>query len=142
MQSVTNCVLKQIKILIKYFTLKETTTIGNQIGIDWVKHDPEQFRIGLEVELERGKISLASNANDSELMSTARIAMAHLNEFADYYDRLVRMKNRLKKPLKASRIRYAVDTSVDSIVDSPFTETYQSGYKQNIREDRKLILND
>ena len=126
----------------KFFTLKETRTIGNQIGVNWVIHDPEQFRIGLEVELEHVAINQAVIATNDDLMTTGRIAMALLNEFPDYYDRLVKMKIKQNKPTRPARLRYAVDTSVDSIVDSPFTETYQSGYKQNIRDNRKLILDN
>ena len=124
----------------KFFSLKETRTIGNQIGINWFKHDPEQFRIGLEVELEHVTINQAVNVTNDDYITTGKITLTHLNEFPDYYDRLVKLKNKQNKPPKPARIRYAIDASVDSIVDPPFTETYQRGYKQNIRDDRKLML--
>lgn len=76
----------------KIFTLEEAKEIGNQIGVSWVKCDPEQFKKGLEVELEHGKINPATNVTDDDLMVTAKIALAHLNEFPDYYDRLAKME--------------------------------------------------
>ena len=76
----------------KIFTLEEAKEIGNQIGVSWTKCNPEQFRIGLEVELEHGKINPATNVTNDDLMVTAKIALAHLNEFPDYYDRLGRME--------------------------------------------------
>ena len=76
----------------KIFTLEEAKEIGNQIGVNWAKYNPEQFRMGLEVELEHGKINPATNVTNDDLMLTAKIALAHLNEFPDYYDRLAKME--------------------------------------------------
>ena len=76
----------------KIFTLEEAQWIGNQIGANWVKYNPEQFRMGIEVELEHGKINPATNVTNDDLMTTGKIALAHLNEFPDYYNRLEKME--------------------------------------------------
>ena len=54
--------------------------------------DVEQFRLGMEVELEHGLHDLMTNVTDSDPIITGKIALAHLKEFADYYTRLARME--------------------------------------------------
>ena len=68
--------------------------VGEQIGIDWAAapFDVEQFRIGMEVELEHGLHDPATNVTDDDPIVTGKIALAHLNEFPDYYTRLERME--------------------------------------------------
>lgn len=74
------------------FTLEEAKQIGEQLGVDWSKWDVEQFRMGLDVELEHGTISPLTNVTNDDPILTAKIALAHLNEFADYYTRLAKME--------------------------------------------------
>jgi len=77
----------------KSFSVEDAKRIGEAIGIDWKKFDVEQFRMGLDVELEHGLIDSKTNVtNDDEIM-TGKIALAHLNEFPDYYTRLEKMEN-------------------------------------------------
>ena len=40
----------------KHFTAEEAKAIGEKLGIDWSKFDVEQFRMGMDVELEHGKV--------------------------------------------------------------------------------------
>ena len=76
----------------KTFTADEAKTIGDKIGIDWDKYDIEQFRRGLEVEMEHGSHDPQTNVtNDDEIM-TGKIALAHLKEIGDYYTRLDKME--------------------------------------------------
>ena len=76
------------------FTLDEARTAGQRIGIDWdaSAFDLEQFRIGMDVELEHGTADPGTNITDDDIIMTAKIARAHLNEFPDYYTRLARME--------------------------------------------------
>lgn len=62
--------------------------IGNAIGVDWNLVDREQFRRGIEVELEHGLVNRYTNVTDNDRLITGKIALAHLNEFPDYYSRL------------------------------------------------------
>ena len=72
----------------KHFTAEEAKRIGETLGISWDKFDVEQYRMGLDVELEHGTVDPDTNVtNDNEIM-TGKIALAHLNEFPDYYTRL------------------------------------------------------
>ena len=76
----------------KTFTEDEARIIGDTIGIDWNTYNIEQFRRGLEVEMEHGSHDPQTNVtNDDELM-TGKIALAHLKEIGDYYTRLDKME--------------------------------------------------
>ena len=66
--------------------------IGEQLGIDWSNFDVEQFRMGMDVELEHGIVDPVTNVTDSNSLMTGKIALAHLNEFPDYYTRLAKME--------------------------------------------------
>jgi uncharacterized protein DUF5661 len=81
------------------FTAVEARRIGEQVGIDWqtAPFDVEQFRIGLGVELEHGLHDPATNVTDDDPVVTGKIALAHLNEFPDYYTRLERMEEEAKR---------------------------------------------
>jgi len=76
----------------KHFTAEEAKAIGEKLGIDWSKFDVEQFRMGMDVELEHGKIDPETNVTNDDPLLTGKIALAHLNEFPDYYDRLHEME--------------------------------------------------
>jgi Protein of unknown function (DUF5661) len=75
-------------------TADEARKVGERIGIDWgsAPFDVEQFRFGMEVELEHGLRDPATNVTDDDPVTTGKIALAHLNEFSDYYVRLERME--------------------------------------------------
>ena len=76
----------------KQFTTSEARQIGEALGIDWSRFDVEQYRMGLDVELEHGEVDPHTNVTDDDPMITGKIALAHLNEFADYYTRLDKME--------------------------------------------------
>jgi hypothetical protein len=76
------------------FTLDQARAAGERIGIDWdaSPFGLEQFRMGMDVELEHGTRDPQTNVTDDDLIMTAKIARAHLNEFPDYYTRLAKME--------------------------------------------------
>jgi len=76
----------------KHFTAAEARKIGEALGIDWSKFGVEQYRMGLDVELEHGKVDRHTNVTDDDPMMTGKIALAHLNELPDYYTRLDKME--------------------------------------------------
>jgi len=76
----------------KHFTAEEAKRIGEKLGIDWKKFDVEQFRMGMDVELEHGLVDPHTNVTNDDPLVTGKIALAHLNEFADYYTRLDKME--------------------------------------------------
>ena len=76
------------------FTLDEARRLGEAIGIDWPtsRFGVDEFRVGLDVELEHGRRDPETNVTDDDRTLTAKIARAHLNEFPDYYTRLARLE--------------------------------------------------
>ncbi len=76
----------------KKFTPEEAQKYGEKLGIDWKKFDVEQFRMGMDVELEHGSRDAHTNVTNDDALITAKIALAHLNEFPDYYTRLDKME--------------------------------------------------
>jgi len=76
----------------KHFIIEEAREIGDKLGIDWSHFDVEQFRMGLDVELEHGLRDPSTNVTGNDPIITGKIALAHLNEFADYYTRLEKME--------------------------------------------------
>jgi len=76
----------------KHFTAEEAKKVGGALGIDWSQFDVEQFRRGMDVELEHGLVDPHTNVTNDDPVMTGKIALAHLNEFADYYTRLDKME--------------------------------------------------
>ena len=68
------------------FTAKDAKSIGEELGIDFKGYDVEQFRQGLDVELEH------CNVTNCDPLLTGKIAQAHLNELPDYYTRLAKIE--------------------------------------------------
>jgi len=81
----------------KNFTSEEAKKIGEILGIDWKKFDVEQFRMGMDVELEHGLRDPQTNVTDDDPLMTGKIALAHLNEFPDYYTRLEKLEKEAEK---------------------------------------------
>lgn len=101
--------MKKIKLPV-YVTTEEVKRVCRELGIrDWTKLkkacvlrgearkllalvntgrmpiEPEQFRMGLEVELEHGTRFGDANVSNNHPVITAKIVLAHLKENLDYY---------------------------------------------------------
>ena len=57
------------------------------LGINFDGFSPEDFLEGINIELEHGTISSKTNVTNDNLIATAKIALAHLNEFLNYYNK-------------------------------------------------------
>lgn len=57
------------------------------LGIDFSKFSKEEFLEGINIESEHGKINEVTNVTDDDLIKTSKIALAHLNEFPNYYNK-------------------------------------------------------
>lgn len=80
----------------KVFTAEKVKEIGEKLGIDWSKFDIEQFRMGMDVELEHGLRDAHTNVTGDDPLTTGKITLAHLNEYPDYYTRLDKMETGAK----------------------------------------------
>ena len=76
----------------KVFTSEQAKEIGEMLGVNWSKFNIEQFRMGMDVELEHGTSDPLTNVTDNDPLITGKIALAHLTEYADYYTRLEKME--------------------------------------------------
>ncbi|HZV47100.1 MAG TPA: DUF5661 family protein [Thermodesulfovibrionales bacterium] len=69
-------------------TLKEAKIILPHVNTENLKISPENFRLGLEVELEHGTMFKRLNVTNNHPILTGKIVMAHFMEMLDYYKRL------------------------------------------------------
>ena len=76
----------------KHFTLEEAKKIGEQLGVKWDKFDIEEFRKGMDIELEHGTVDANTNVTNDDPLITGKITLAHLNEIRDYNTRLLKME--------------------------------------------------
>lgn len=75
---------------------RKARKIGEELGVDWSRIELEELRRGMEVELEHGRRDPATDVTGDDLLLTGKIALAHLNEFPDYYVRLAKMEEEAK----------------------------------------------
>ncbi len=78
---------------------EEAQRVGDEIGVDWNRVDLDQFRRGMDVEFEHGSHDPQTNVTSDDPILTGKIALAHLKEFPDYYDRLERMEAEAERDL-------------------------------------------
>lgn len=76
------------------FSMDDARSVGEQLGLDWESSpfDLEQFRAGMEVELEHGTRDPETDVTGDDPLVCGKIALAHLREMPDYYTRLARME--------------------------------------------------
>ena len=74
------------------FDEEKAKEIAEELGIKWDKFDLKQFLDGMNVELEHGIIDTQTNVTNDDALMTGKIALAHLNEFPDYYTRLEKLE--------------------------------------------------
>ena len=76
------------------FTLDEAAAIASTLGIDFaaVPFTLEEYRAGLDIELEHGLRDPETNVTGDDPIATGKIALAHLRELPDYYTRLAKME--------------------------------------------------
>jgi len=71
---------------------EDARRVGDEIGVDWDRFDLEQFRVGMDVEFEHGSHDPQTDVTHDDPIVTGKIALAHMKEFPDYYERLERME--------------------------------------------------
>lgn len=68
------------------FTLNDVSEVEKKLNIKFDKFTKEELLTGINIELEHGTISPTTNVTNDNLIMTAKIALAHLNEFPNYYN--------------------------------------------------------
>ena len=69
------------------FNLQDALYAASILEINFNKFSPEEFLEGINIELEHGTINPRTNVTNDNLIITAKIALAHLNEFPNYYNK-------------------------------------------------------
>jgi hypothetical protein len=69
------------------FKIKDILDVAQELNIDFTKFSLNDFITGINIELEHGLIDPETNVTNNNLLLTAKIALAHLNEFPDYYNK-------------------------------------------------------
>ena len=69
------------------FSIKDILEVANTLNIDFSKFSLSDFITGINIELEHGLIDPETNVTNNDLLTTAKIALAHLNEFPNYYNK-------------------------------------------------------
>ena len=75
------------------FNINDAIYAANILGVTFDKYTIEEFLDGINIELEHGLINPKTNVTNNDLIITAKIALAHLNEFPNYYNKKIRSKS-------------------------------------------------
>ncbi len=68
--------------------MSEAQVLQHELGAEAAQIPLEEFRKGLEVELEHGLVFSDANVTQNHPLLTGKIVLAHLKEMLDYYSRL------------------------------------------------------
>lgn len=85
------------------FNISDALYSAKVLGVSFDKFTPEEFLIGINIELEHGTVNPRTNVTNDDLITTAKIALAHLNEYPNYYNKeygLLAFEKFLKSKLK------------------------------------------
>ena len=98
--------LKEAKVL-----PKEAKMLLNLVNTENMEIEPDQFRIGLEVELEHGIRFKDANVTNNHPIITGMIVLAHMKESLDYYRLLevAELEGDLTKAIVAGNAKKAKD---------------------------------
>lgn len=69
------------------FRMSDALYAASVLGVTFDKYSLEEFLDGINIELEHGTINLKTNVTNNNLITTAKIALAHLNEYPNYYNK-------------------------------------------------------
>ena len=68
------------------FSKNDAIYIAKKLNINFDKFSVNDFLTGINIELEHGLINSQTNVTNNDLETTAKIALAHLNEYPNYYN--------------------------------------------------------
>ena len=69
------------------FDIDDVYYVASLLNIKFDKFSPEELLDGMNIELEHGLVSPKTNVTDDDMVMTTKIALAHLNEFPNYYNK-------------------------------------------------------
>lgn len=75
------------------FNKKDAIYAASILGITFNKYTLEEFLDGMNIELEHGNVNKLTNVTNDNIITTAKIALAHLNEYQNYYNSTYGLRN-------------------------------------------------
>ena len=69
------------------FNLNDASYAAQILGVDFSNFTKEEFLDGMNIELEHGLINPVTNVTNGDIIKTAKIVLAHLNEYPNYYNK-------------------------------------------------------
>lgn len=69
------------------YTLNDVNHVASILNIKFDKFTKEELLEGINIEIEHGKVNEKTNVTNDNLILTTKIALAHLNEFPNYYNK-------------------------------------------------------
>lgn len=69
------------------YTINDILTVAKILNIDFSKFSLEDFITGINIEMEHGLVNPITNVTNNDLLMTAKIALAHLDEYSNYYNK-------------------------------------------------------
>lgn len=95
-------------MVIYMFNMSDVDKAARNLSITFEKFSKEDLLTGINIELEHGTVNEKTNVTNDDLIMTTKIALAHLNEFNDYYNKEYGLPN-FEEKLKSKKrnIRYS-----------------------------------
>ncbi len=69
------------------YSRQDIIQTAQMLGIQFDRFTLDDLITGIQIELEHGLISPKTNVTNNDLVLTMKIALAHLNEFPNYYNK-------------------------------------------------------
>ena len=69
------------------YTINDILKVAKYLNIDFSKFSLQDFITGINIELEHGLVNPMTDVTNDDLIMTAKITLAHLNEFPNYYNK-------------------------------------------------------
>lgn len=69
------------------YSKQDIIQTAQMLGIQFDRFTLDDLITGIQIELEHGLINPKTNVTNNDLVLTMKIALAHLNEFPNYYNR-------------------------------------------------------
>ena len=74
-------------MVMKMYNINDAIYASRLLNIPFNKFSIEDFLEGINIESEHGSINELTNVTNDDLIITSKIALAHLNEYPNYYNK-------------------------------------------------------
>ena len=69
------------------YNMNDVNYVSDMLNIKFDKFSKDEFLSGLNIESEHGLIDPNTNVTNNSVIITAKIVLAHLNEYPNYYNK-------------------------------------------------------